>query len=554
MKKITLLLLFVLTAFSYDLQAQSDYYTVLPNNNGTSQNGRSPQGAFRYNRSIWLITAAEMASSGFTAGSVVNSIGFNLVAAQDVTTTGNFTVYLQNTADATNTKSTTWATAITGMTTASNSTLTIPATTGTYDKVFSGGSAFTYTGGALYVAFDYQNAAGPLATVPNTTICNTALVGGLKGGFSTTTNQTITAASNYRPETRLGKAVTCARPDGTAGATNLALTSVDLNWTSAASAFEVEYGPYNFTQGTGTMVTGINATTTHIASLTASTAYEFYVRTNCGAGSFSIWNGPYPFHTLFQAATPPYNTGFEIEDFPYLGWLATPATNGAAWFLNYGGAASPLVQDGAYSAVSLSNATAVADGRMFSRGFNLLASNQTTITYYVRNYVAGGSANTANYQLTVGTAQDVPSQTTVVANETGISSATFVLKTFTFTPPSDGVYYFSFLHNSPINATGTHGIIIDNFSVSQTLGVNQFLASKFSVYPNPVKNIVNVTNSTDALISTVEMSDLNGRVIRNVSFSNVSEAQISVSDLAQGIYMMKIVSDKGTIIKKFIKE
>lgn len=553
MKKITLLLLFVLTAFSYDLQAQSDYYTALPNNNSTSGNGRSPQGTARYNRSIWLITAAEMAASGFTNGSVVNSIGFNLVAAQDVPTTGNFTVYLQNTADATNTKSTTWATAITGMTTACVSTLTIPATVGTYDKTFSGGSVFTYTGGALYVAFDYQNAAGPLATVGNTTLCSNTLTGGLKGAFSPTTNPTTIAASNFRPETRLGKSVTCSRPDGPAVPTNLALTSVDLNWTSAGSAFEVEYGPYNFTQGTGTMITGINATTTPVTSLTASTAYEFYVRTNCGAGNFSVWNGPYPFHTVFQPATPPYNTGFEIEDFPYLGWLAAPSPNGSDWFLNYGGPASPLVQEGVYSAVSLSNATAVADGRMWSRGFNLLASNQTTITYYVRNYVSG-STNTANYILTAGTAQDVPSQTTVVATETGISSATYVLKSFTFTPPSDGVYYFSFLHNSPINAAGTHGLMVDNFSVSQVLGVDQFLASKFSVYPNPVKNMVNITNTTDASISMVAVSDLNGRIIKNVSFSNVSDAQISVSELAQGIYMIKIISDKGSVIKKFIKE
>ena len=41
------------------------------------------------------------------------------------------------------------------------------------------------------------------------------------------------------------------------------------------------------------------------------------------------------------------------------------------------------------------------------------------------------------------------------------------------------------------------------------------------------------------------MTDINGRVVKNVKLANVAEAQISVSDLAQGVYTMKIVSDKG---------
>ena len=95
---------------------------------------------------------------------------------------------------------------------------------------------------------------------------------------------------------------------------------------------------------------------------------------------------------------------------------------------------------------------------------------------------------------------------------------------------------------------------MDNFTVTQALATNQVLESKFSTYPNPAKNVINVTNTTDASISSIEMTDLNGRVVKSVKFSNVPEAQVSVSDLAQGVYMMKIVSDKGIATKKVIKE
>ena len=42
--------------------AQSDYNVVLPNS-ATSTGVRGPQGAYRYNRSVWIITAAEITAS-----------------------------------------------------------------------------------------------------------------------------------------------------------------------------------------------------------------------------------------------------------------------------------------------------------------------------------------------------------------------------------------------------------------------------------------------------------------------------------------------------------
>ncbi len=104
-------------------------------------------------------------------------------------------------------------------------------------------------------------------------------------------------------------------------------------------------------------------------------------------------------------------------------------------------------------------------------------------------------------------------------------------------------------------------IIVDDYTITakateSLLGTikNELNSKVFSVYPNPTKNIFNVVNTTDAIISEIEISDLNGRVVKNVKFSNVSEAQVSVSDLAQGVYMMKIVSDKGIATKKVVKE
>ena len=530
-----------------EANAQSDYYSVI-SGLSTSPNGRAPQGAARYNRSVWIITPAEMTAAGITTGSIVNSLGFNLSIAQNIATTGNFIVYLQNTADVTNTKSTTWATAITGMTTASNSPLTIPAAVGTFDQPFSGGTVFTYTGGGLYIAFEYSNPSGTLATTSNTALCNTQLTNGIKSAFSSTVAPTTVAVSNYRPLTRLGIEVLCPRPDALA-VTSSALMSADLTWDSAGLA-EIEYGPYNFVQGTGTILSGLVSPYT-LNGLAESTAYDYYARSDCDLGNFSSWNGPLSFSTVFQPAIPTYNTSFEAKNFPLIGWKADTETNGSNWYPYFSNTSSALIQNGMYSAISVSNPTAVAAARMYSRGIALQAGSVATISYYVRNYVFTSTA-TASYQLTVGTAQTAAAQTTVVATETGISSPTFILKSFTFTPLTTGTYYFGFLHNSPVNATGTHAFIIDNLTVSELLAATQFDDSAFSLFPNPATNVINIESKNYA-ITKVSLTDLNGRIVKQSVVDNLSNFKINISDLSSGVYMMNITSKEGSVIKKVIK-
>ncbi|MDI1316630.1 T9SS type A sorting domain-containing protein [Flavobacterium sp.] len=547
MKKITLLIGILLASLS--IQAQSDIYTVLPNNGGTSQNGRSPQGARPASRSVWIITATEMAASGFTTGSVVNSLGFNYSVAHNAGITGTIVIYLQNTADVTNTKSTAWATAIAGMTTVSNSAVTLPSTVGAFDIPFAGGSPFTYTGGSLYVAFDFQNFSNPLATIPSTALCENSLTGGLLGAIAaaaaTTPPATLTASA-FRPETRLGKTVSCSRPTDLA-VTTTTLSSAVLSFTSTGGTTDIEYGPYGYVQGTGTNLPNVTSPYT-LNGLASSSVYDFYVRKNCSVGNASDWNGPFAFNTVFTAVNPTYTESFENDTLPFVGWLASTSTVGDGWFINVG-----LAQDGANTAVSITPAAAAANSRMFSRGVNLIAGANVIVSYYIQNYRATASVNTGNYELTVGADQTAASQTTVVGSEIGISNAAYVQKTYNFTAPSTGTFYFSFHNTSPLNAVGTHALLVDNFVVTQTLKNNEYLASKLNVYPNPSNNVINISNDATTVISAVELTDLNGRVVKTQSL-NATEGQVSIGDLSTGVYMMKISTDAGTVTKKIVKQ
>ncbi|RWX00359.1 T9SS type A sorting domain-containing protein [Flavobacterium cerinum] len=96
---------------------------------------------------------------------------------------------------------------------------------------------------------------------------------------------------------------------------------------------------------------------------------------------------------------------------------------------------------------------------------------------------------------------------------------------------------------------------IDNIKVkvAGTAGVNENTLTSLSVYPNPANDVVNVTNAENILVNGITVTDLNGRTVKSSKFDGVANAQINISDLASGVYMMTVSSDKGSMTKKIVK-
>ena len=97
----------------------------------------------------------------------------------------------------------------------------------------------------------------------------------------------------------------------------------------------------------------------------------------------------------------------------------------------------------------------------------------------------------------------------------------------------------------------TDTILVHNILVSaaNTLSVDQFQAFEFEMFPNPVKNKLNI-ESKDA-ITNVAVFDLLGK---EVISSNIVKNTLDVSTLSNGVYIIKLTSDKGVATKKFVKE
>lgn len=93
-----------------------------------------------------------------------------------------------------------------------------------------------------------------------------------------------------------------------------------------------------------------------------------------------------------------------------------------------------------------------------------------------------------------------------------------------------------------------YGILnFGNALSSLTLSTNENTKANFKIYPIPAKSEVNI--STTEKIKNVEVYNSLGQFLFN---SNATK--INVEKLVKGTYFLKIKTDKGTNIEKFIKE
>ena len=98
---------------------------------------------------------------------------------------------------------------------------------------------------------------------------------------------------------------------GSLSMTGISASQATLNYLSAGSAFDIQYGAPGFTVGSGTTVTSTSLSA-QITGLTANTCYDVYVRNNCSAtnSGTSSWSGPLNFCTTCATLTLPTTETF----------------------------------------------------------------------------------------------------------------------------------------------------------------------------------------------------------------------------------------------------
>lgn len=118
---------------------------------------------------------------------------------------------------------------------------------------------------------------------------------------------------------------------------------------------------------------------------------------------------------------------------------------------------------------------------------------------------------------------------------------------------ASGTYTIQVTHKGNlVNTSQAYSIIVTGFD-ALLLSNPEFERSSVSFYPNPVNDFLYV-NSSKHNVLKYELYDLQGRLIQNVNLTNQNNFEINMSSLNQGIYILNLVSEYGTITEKVIKK
>lgn len=105
------------------------------------------------------------------------------------------------------------------------------------------------------------------------------------------------------------------------------------------------------------------------------------------------------------------------------------------------------------------------------------------------------------------------------------------------------------------NCTDQNLLYFDTLSLSQApLATTSFASSNFAVYPNPANDVVNIASKSNGAITAIAVTDLNGRIVKQAAFDNMSRVNVNIGDLAAGAYLLNITSKEGSATQKIIKK
>jgi uncharacterized repeat protein (TIGR01451 family) len=113
----------------------------------------------------------------------------------------------------------------------------------------------------------------------------------------------------------------------------------------------------------------------------------------------------------------------------------------------------------------------------------------------------------------------------------------------------------SFTNSANIYFDYNSAIITNEYvSTIQALSSEDFdFKNYFTVYPNPVDNILNISSNNNILINNIAIYNVLGQLV--ISIPNAKSVQnIDVSKLSEGQYFIVVKTDKGVSNTKFIKK
>ncbi|MFZ4740357.1 MAG: T9SS type A sorting domain-containing protein [Bacteroidales bacterium] len=85
-------------------------------------------------------------------------------------------------------------------------------------------------------------------------------------------------------------------------------------------------------------------------------------------------------------------------------------------------------------------------------------------------------------------------------------------------------------------------------------GLNEInKVNEIELYPNPSKDIIQLKNIDDKN-ATIQILNIEGKVIKQILFSELSIGKININNLPKGVYFVKVNDRNRILVNKFVKE
>ncbi|WP_306352502.1 fibronectin type III domain-containing protein [Flavobacterium sp. '19STA2R22 D10 B1'] len=378
-------------------------------------------------------------------------------------------------------------------------------------------------GGATWADANTIKTYNNTSTVTNTgqteVIALAGYTGIVKVGFFAKTSSTSPDVYFYVDNFVVEKVITCFPPTAIT-VSQITTEGASVSWTPSGTETQWQYVVQPV--GTGTPTTPGTITSTPsatIANLVPGTEYEIVISAICSDNNTSDWSAPTTFNTLRLGSLCENAIPVSGSDLPY-----TTTDNTSNYGDNYEGVAG--VSCGVSTNYLNGNDvvyayTAVGDGTI-NIGLNPTQSNVGVFVYTACNLIGNTCVAGA-----VNNAVGGPININGFNVEAG---QTFYIVISTLAPPQSTAY---------------------TLTITGTLGTETFNNKNFSYYPNPVKDVLNLSYSEN--ITSVAVFNLMGQQVIQKTV-NANQSQIDMSALAAGAYLVRVNSGDNTKTVKVIKQ
>jgi endonuclease/exonuclease/phosphatase family metal-dependent hydrolase len=119
---------------------------------------------------------------------------------------------------------------------------------------------------------------------------------------------------------------------------------------------------------------------------------------------------------------------------------------------------------------------------------------------------------------------------------------------------------YEWIDNSPLNGTSFYRLqMIDADQSSKTSKIARVYFGReiqFSVSPNPAKNFINISIENTSSISTILLTDVNGRLVKQllVPAGASQNIQLNIADQPKGMYLLKFINNNTVKTEKLVIE